>query len=467
MSILIDLPSTIAPPALQGHPLSAARAALARQLTAAFARPRAGWQRLSVPLQPLDVLNWWRKQPAARKLYWSDRADATAVAGIGAAVRLHAPADQPLTAADRAALLDAMHAVFAAGDARLRFYGGLRFDAARPSDDLWRAYGNYQFVLPRFELIGNAQGAQLVCNVNPAHDDAAELLAALAALRFDDAQLNGHAPRPLARHDTPDAAQWAANVDAALALFAAGDARKLVLARRVLVDASGALEPGFVLKRLQAVAPNSYHFCFQIDDRHAFVGASPERLYRRDGRHLVSEALAGTRRRGATAEEDARLAAELLASDKERHEQQLVLDSVLHDFDALCSDVWRDGPTQVRQLTQLQHLYNRVEGTLRPAVSDADIITTLHPTPAVGGFPRTRALREIARLESFDRGWYAAPLGWVGPDAAEFCVAIRSALVLGDRLAAYSGAGIVPGSTPAAEWDEIENKLLNFRRALM
>lgn len=86
----------------------------------------------------------------------------------------------------------------------------------------------------------------------------------------------------------------------------------------------------------------------------------------------------------------------------------------------------------------------------------------LHPTPAVGGFPREAALREIAALEPFDRGWYAGPIGWVGKDAAEFAVAIRSGLVAGDRVNLYSGAGIVPGSSPDKEWEEIENKIGNF-----
>jgi menaquinone-specific isochorismate synthase len=86
----------------------------------------------------------------------------------------------------------------------------------------------------------------------------------------------------------------------------------------------------------------------------------------------------------------------------------------------------------------------------------------LHPTPAVGGFPTDRALRDIARLEPFDRGWYAGPLGWIAKDASQFVVGIRSGLTEGKRLHLFSGAGIVEGSVPEKEWEEIENKISDF-----
>jgi menaquinone-specific isochorismate synthase len=97
---------------------------------------------------------------------------------------------------------------------------------------------------------------------------------------------------------------------------------------------------------------------------------------------------------------------------------------------------------------------------------DADLIAALHPTPAVGGLPRGAALRWIAKHEPFDRGIYAAPVGWIGLDGAEFCVALRSGLVRGNELALYNGAGIVRGSDPGEEWQEIETKMQNFLSVL-
>jgi menaquinone-specific isochorismate synthase len=97
-------------------------------------------------------------------------------------------------------------------------------------------------------------------------------------------------------------------------------------------------------------------------------------------------------------------------------------------------------------------------------VTDAEVLLALHPTPAVGGYPRREALEEIRALEPFDRGWYAGPVGWIGAEGSEFAVGIRSGLVRGNSLALFSGAGIVAGSVPEDEWAEIEQKIGGFVR---
>ncbi len=117
-------------------------------------------------------------------------------------------------------------------------------------------------------------------------------------------------------------------------------------------------------------------------------------------------------------------------------------------------------------LPLLRHLVTRFQGVLAPGITDGAILERLHPTAAVGGDPRAAALDAIAELENFDRGWYAAPVGWLARDAAEFAVAIRSAHCAGDRLTLFAGAGIVPGSDPAGEWEENERKLAPFLKAL-
>jgi len=99
-------------------------------------------------------------------------------------------------------------------------------------------------------------------------------------------------------------------------------------------------------------------------------------------------------------------------------------------------------------------------------VSDAALMQALHPSPAVGGVPTNKAIAYLREHEPFDRGWYAGPVGWVGPESGEFAVAIRSGLVRGNTLSLYSGAGIVDGSTPDGEWSEIETKLSNALSAL-
>ncbi len=424
-----------------------------------------GWARIEVETQPVDLINWWRKQPFARKVFWSDRRDIREIAGVGAALTIEG--GERLAADLLASKIDPVVSAIG-GDVKL--FGGFRFNPTTEPEAIWAEFGVQHFTLPRF--VRATDGERNTLAIHFYHDGDADaqkamLLAEVDRLRFDAEIVNGEVPNPLVRDDIPDESRWHANIAAAHAAFERGEMNKIVLARKVTVMADDWLEPGLVLDKLKAVTPNAFHFCYQIDDSLAFVGASPERLYRRTGRTLFSDALAGTRRRGATEEEDQALADELFYSEKERHEQGLVRESIVEDFERLCDDVRVIGQTRVLKLAQLQHLYDEIEGTLRRDVSGERVMATLHPTPAVGGFPREKAVMEIERLEPFDRGWYAAPVGWVGVDSAEFCVAIRSALVDGQQIHAYSGAGIVPDSTAAAEWNEIENKLLNFRRALM
>jgi menaquinone-specific isochorismate synthase len=114
------------------------------------------------------------------------------------------------------------------------------------------------------------------------------------------------------------------------------------------------------------------------------------------------------------------------------------------------------------KLARGRHLRSKVRGTLEDGVTDAALLDAMHPTPAVGGHPRSEALEQIRTLEPFDRGWYAGPVGWIGQEASEFAVGIRSGLVRGRTLALFSGAGIVAGSVPEEEWAEIEQKIGDF-----
>ena len=140
--------------------------------------------------------------------------------------------------------------------------------------------------------------------------------------------------------------------------------------------------------------------------------------------------------------------------------------SIIERLNPLCETLGIDALPSEMTLAQGRHLVSRIEGLLAEGVTTLDILETLHPTPAVGGTPRPDALDAIRRLEPFDRGWYAGPVGWIGPDAAEFAVALRCGLVWPRRLSLFSGAGIVSGSTPEAEWDEIEHKIVSFTQVL-
>jgi menaquinone-specific isochorismate synthase len=194
----------------------------------------------------------------------------------------------------------------------------------------------------------------------------------------------------------------------------------------------------------------------------AYLGATPERLLKRRGRFILSEALAGTRPRGRTIAEDAQFARELLQNEKENREHRIVVNDICSTFNRYCDRVSSGDAPGIRKLAHCQHLHTPISGWLQGDGNDAHLMQSLHPTSAVGGLPKEAAVQWILKNEPFERGIYAAPVGWVGAHASEFCVGIRSGLILDKTLTLYSGAGIVAGADADNEWMELDAKLNGF-----
>jgi isochorismate synthase EntC len=171
---------------------------------------------------------------------------------------------------------------------------------------------------------------------------------------------------------------------------------------------------------------------------------------------------------GATAAERDALAGQLLASDKDRREHEIVVSSTMQALAEVCAEVFRlPGTPRVVPARSVQHLETPLRARLSRAGTVLDLVERLHPTPAVGGFPRDAALALLRELEEIERGWYAGPVGWTDLDGeGEFAVAIRSALLTGSRASLFAGCGIVADSNPAAEFAETRLKLLPMMSAL-
>ena len=434
-----------------------------------------GWQRAELAVTDTDPLLFLRSLAAAvpaRTHYWSDRRRALQSAGVGAAAEVKG--DAGVTFAD---VCDRTSALI--GCRRQRLYGGFRFATASNDglEPLWQPFGSYRFTLPRVELIRAASGTILACNFRPAErgtlQDALQplaaacresLLAGRGAASPDVARL---IPVHPCRHE-PDRARWQQIVAEVLQRLAGGvnggsrALEKIVLARRTTFAFSAPVDALALLERLRGVNPSAFHFAIQPVPGVTFFGASPERLLRISGTTLETEALAGTRPRGDTREADERLEAELLRSDKELREHGFVHTRITESLRELCTGVTTQDAVRVRKLAHVQHLHTSFSGTLRPELGLADVLRWLHPTPAVGGYPTCGVSDLIAATEGFDRGWYAGPVGWIGAAEAEFAVAIRSGVAAADRLHLYAGNGIVRGSTAAAEWAEMEQKILQI-----
>jgi len=415
--------------------------------------------RLAVPAGRINPFRWLHEQRLFPKTYWSGRGERSGVAAVGIAdVREMAVSDG---AESLPGLLASLPDV---GGSGARYYGGARFDALRQPDEEWAAFGAYRFVLPRFELHAKDTENTLVCNLVLPRDaqSVSEMLEQIEDLSLPVGAFGASLPIPVRREDSPDFRGWRENIEWALGALSEGRLGKVVLARRAEIVFDGDLEPALVLESLKAATPGCFHFYVEPESGLAFLGASPERLFRRDRSSVVSEAVAGTRPRGVSSEDDEGLRDDLLHSAKDLSEHSYVRIGIREALSPLCEELEIEEDVSDMKLTRGRHLRSKVRGTLREGVADAGLLEALHPTPAVGGYPRSVALEEIMNLEPFDRGWYAGPVGWIGAEASEFAVGLRSGLVRGRMLALFSGAGIVSGSVPDEEWAEIEQKIGDF-----
>lgn len=262
----------------------------------------------------------------------------------------------------------------------------------------------------------------------------------------------------------PDRAAWEQAVTRALDEIASGRVSKVVLARQVLVEADRLISTRVLLNRLRQGHPSCFAFACG-----SFVGASPELLVRRMGSEVVSGPTAGTVARGATIDDDNALATALTTSAKDSAEHRIVVDAVMEALTPWCRTIKAAEHPEVVRLATVSHLTTTVRGTLsEPTPSVLELVGALHPTPAVGGMPLREALELIAELEPFDRGLYAGPVGWVDARGdGEWAVALRCAQVDGSRARLFTGAGIVAGSDPSAEWAETQSKLEPMLQALL
>lgn len=398
---------------------------------------RSVTRRVDLDLDPLDVAG-------DDGVVWMH--DGFALAGVGeaTAVPLGATARPDTEAAPLTGIASESDLDRAATGAVA--FGALRF--ARDGDRLAGALVVPEVVYGR-DRDGNRwltwTGAGEVPHV---HDVAGRLTAARPAA--------GAAPTryTLTAERTPE--DWCASVAAARDALRAGAARKVVLARTIGIDTDAPIPRAAVLRRLARTYASCYVFAMPT-----LLGASPELLVERRGDHVRSQPMAGTTGRRPDPSADARAAAALLASHKDRTEHQITIDMVHDTLLAWCSYLDAETEPQVVSIANLHHLATLVEGRLsHPLPSALELVAALHPTPAVGGDPHLAALALIAEHEGFDRGSYAAPVGWVDHRGnGQFAVGVRSAEIDGTHARLFAGVGVVADSDPAAELEETRVKL--------
>ncbi len=448
--------------------LSSAKHRLLEQLQNSYEELRNSYTsriiRCKVAIEDVAAMQWLACQSIPVKTYWSNRNQEFKMAGVGIAHEVSGD-ETP----DLHKLFTKLRSFLDPKYSDLCYYGGFQFNQNTLPAAEWKNFGAYRFIIPQFELHRSAAGTFLVCNYHHQinrENQLDELISQLDQLQFELTLDNDEERAILHRLDIPNRENWDKSVLAALSDMKANKYEKVVLARKATLTFNDPVNPTAYLLRLRRMSEETFNFYFQTDEDHAFLGATPERLFRRQGRTIHTEAIAGTRPRGKTTRDDERYSKALLNSDKELREHAIVVDTIESILQKHCQKLSVDKEVQITKLSHVQHLCKHFVGELDNETSDADLIKDLHPTPAMGGYPTDIALEAIDDLEPFNRGWYAAPIGFIGHDLTEFVVAIRSALIEKEQVSLYSGAGIVLGSDPAEEWQEIEYKISKFLKAL-
>jgi salicylate biosynthesis isochorismate synthase len=342
------------------------------------------------------------------------------------------------------------------------WFCGFAFDASTRRDGWWESFPAARALIPclllaespgrssltAFETVG-ADGEQAAS----ARAEAA--LQAALAVRARPTLVPGDPATASFREDAP---AWDSLVEQALHALRSGMLRKVVLARALDLVTEAPLDIARALQRAEGLAAGAVVYALRGPDGTTFLGVSPERLVRVQGRRFSTQALAGS---AAPAD-----AERLARNPKELREHGAVVEDVRAALDAVAEQLEVAEVTPV-SLGYVTHLDARIEGVLRAGVSPVEVALALHPTAAVGGAPRDRARSFLRTHERLARGWYAGAVGWIGAEAADLRVALRCALVRGRAARIFVGAGVVEGSTASGEWAETRRKAAPMLQALL
>ncbi|CAI6297506.1 Isochorismate synthase MenF [Bacillus subtilis] len=348
-------------------------------------------------------------------------------------------------------------------------FGGFSFDPCEERGTQWDHFSEGDFFVPALMLTMTAEGPFLTVNRWVSEEEDAEAvlegLKAFAA-EFMVPVLEQGDQAAIAASQELDKDNWLKAIETATSQIKEKQYDKVVLARELLLTFDGPVQIEPMLKTLLNDQQTSYVFAIEQEGQ-TFVGASPERLIKRDGSTVMSSCLAGSIKRGADEEEDRRIGLELLNDEKNLLEHDIVVGMIHNAFISSCSEVEKpDGPA-LYKTKSVQHLFTPIVGQLRESASLFDLIEKLHPTPALGGAPQKKAVEVIRKIEPMSRGWYAAPIGWIdSQDNGEFAVAIRSGLIEGSTARLFAGCGIVEDSDPQLEYEETQIKLKPMISAL-
>ncbi len=421
----------------------------------------------TIPYKPYPLTDFLRFGSGKERFYFESNQSPLAIAGLGIAAQISGTGENRFANLTREVqdFFQHVHQLTDNTPRPVLLGGGSFFAEMKPGK--WDSFPHAALVLPRYVLT-RIKG-EFYFSVNlPLHENESithasqrlQLEAEAFLARMESAALSSPSILNEININETSRAVWESTINRSVEMIREDRIKKVVLARPIQVTGDHAVDVPVLLEYLGESCPSCFRFLFEFTPGTTFAGATPERLVSVSGARFTTAAIAGSIRRGDFPAEDKILGKQLLDSAKDQSEHLFVRDQILEKMSPLAKSLNIDSAPRLLRLPNIQHLRTDITGTLHADHSILNIVSALHPTPAVGGVPSEAALNVIREIEGFERGWYAAPVGWVDANGdGDFVVAIRSGLFHGKTNTLFGGAGIVADSDPQKEWDETGLKI--------
>ncbi len=452
-----------------------------------YENPQCSYATFSFALEAIDPLAYleicWKEN--AFQYYWEKPVDEFAIAAGGKLLTLTASGSDRFQTINRniQSIRDSTSEYTAVPHpySGMMFLGGFSFFNTI-SEKLWESFPAASLTVPEWTIIKDGKFNLVTLSVDISDFQTPNSLHQYLIDRFQKVSDTCHhktttrkskfsssslSNASLPRNRNGEYQHWIRSVKKAKKLMAEDNFDKIVLARQISVSNSNNTAPTEILNKLRKEYTNCYNFLIHQPTNKTFLGSTPERLGSFRNQLLLTEALAGSIQRGQTATEDSIFEKNLSDSTKNINEHNFVIKDIEERLTPLVKTLSRSQKPDIKKLTNVQHLYTPIRAHLKKDANMFEVIDQLHPTPAVGGYPWEDAAPYISKLETFKRGWYGSPVGWLNSKGmGEFAVGIRSGLLTEKRIHFFAGCGIVSDSDPAAEWEETNLKLKPMLSAL-
>ncbi|WP_332649519.1 isochorismate synthase [Lysinibacillus sp. 54212] len=410
---------------------------------------------------------------SGKRFFWQNREKTLTLVGLGHAYTIENNAtDHRFDAVEQEWKRLTKNIVKEEQDLQPILFGGFTFDPHNNQEGEWSDFPQSYFTVASFQLVIRHDTAYVSIHYITDEENSTKAFDRMRKERdhlihaAQVKEVKTYSKPKMTSYKEPFKEEYLQSLEKVTSLIKANEAEKVVIARSLALQFEDSVSSPQILSHVVHEQPESYLFGLEHKDM-LFFGASPERLVKVHNGQAYSSCVAGSIRRGKTADEDEQLGQALLNDEKNLGEHHYVVEMISQTFEKNCCSVKVPKRPKLLKIRDIQHLYTPVEGTLACDATILQLVKHLHPTPALGGVPRQEALELIRKYESMNRGLYAAPIGWLDADGnGEFAVAIRSAALTRDKAYLYAGGGIVGDSTPQAEYEETRVKFRPMLRAL-